>query len=72
MLSTPKRFTDNGPISSGPSVTVKNIITRKSLRQISEILDVKYKIAVRRLGNAESNFKYIQTGSILCSVILKR
>ena len=39
--STPEGFTDNSTMLTGPSMTVKNTIVRKSLRQFSEVLDAK-------------------------------
>ena len=41
MVSTPERFTDNIPMSPGPSVTVKNPSARTPLRLFTELLYVK-------------------------------
>ena len=40
------------PMSPGPSVNVNNPSARKSLHQFSEVLDVKKKTAICRLGAA--------------------
>ena len=41
MVSNPERFTDNSPISPGPPMMIKNYSARKSLRLLTEVLDVK-------------------------------
>ena len=48
MVSDPEVFTDNSPMSSSQSATVKNPSARKSLRHFSDTLEVKLKTAVRR------------------------
>ena len=53
MVSTTAGFTDNSPISPGPSVKFKKPSARKSLHQFSEVLDVKNKTCVCRLGAAK-------------------
>ena len=52
MISTNEIFTENSPMSPGPYVTVKNPSVRKSLRLFTEVLYVKKKTAVRRVGDA--------------------
>ena len=69
MLSTPEGFTDNSPMLTGPSVTVKNSSARKSLRQLTELLYVKNKTAVRQLCADKSNRKALISGSMLWSSI---
>ena len=51
MFSTPEGFTDNGTISPGFPVTVKNPISNKSLHKFSEVSDVKQKTDIRRLDS---------------------
>ena len=53
LVSNPGIFTNNIPMSPGPSVTVRYPSARKSLRLFTEVLDVKNKSAVRRLGSAK-------------------
>ena len=53
MVSTPEIFTDNSPISTGPTMIVKHFSSRKSLYLFTEVLDVKKKIAVRWVGAAK-------------------
>ena len=50
MVSTSEGFTENRPLSPGPYVTVKNPSARKLLHQFTELLDVKNKTVVHRLG----------------------
>ena len=71
MVSTPERFTNSGPISPGPSMTVINPSARKSLSLFTEVLDVKSKTAVRRVGAAKSKRKSIKEVSVLWSSIPK-
>ena len=71
MVSTPERFTDNSPIPPGPSVTIINPSAAKSLHLFTEVLDVKNKSAVRRVGDPTSNHKAIRAGSMLWSSITK-
>ena len=52
MISTPKGFTENSPMSPEPSAFSKNNGSRKSLGQFTEVLDVKQKTVVRSLGAA--------------------
>ena len=54
MVSTPKGFSDNITIPPGSSVTDKKNSAIKSLHQFTEVLDVKKKTVVRRLGDAKS------------------
>ena len=72
MVSTPDRFTYNSPMSSVPSVPVKQPNAIKSLHHFSETLDIKPKTAVCRLCTAKSNHKEIRTGITLWSSISKR
>ena len=49
MVSTHEGFTDKITMPPFPSVTVKYPSARKSLRQFTEVLDVKQKTAIFRL-----------------------
>ena len=57
LVSTPEGVTNKSPMSPGPSVTVKNTIARKPVRQFTELLDVKNKTAVHWLGDPKSKRK---------------
>ena len=59
-------------MSLGPFVTVKTPSARKSLRIFTEVLDVKKKTDVLRVGAAEPKRKEIISGSVLWSSILNR
>ena len=72
MVSTPKRFTDNSPISPGPPIIDKKCSARKSLHLFTEALDVKNKTTVRRVGDAKSKLKAISSVSMVWSSIQKR
>ena len=72
MVSNPDRFTDNGTLSPGPSVTVINPSARKSLRIFTEVLDFKKNTYVFRVGAAKSKSKATRAGSVLWSSIPKR
>ena len=72
MVSTSEGFTDNSLISYGPSVTVRNPSAKKLLRQFNEVLDVKQKTAVCRLGADKSDHKAIMSVTMLWSSIPKR
>ena len=50
IVSTPEIFTNNSPVSHGPSVNVINPSARTLLRIFTEVLDVKKITAVHRLG----------------------
>ena len=50
MVFTPERFTDNSPMSPGPSMTVINPSAIKSLRIFTAVLDIKSKTAILRVG----------------------
>ena len=50
MLSNPEGINGNIPMSPGPYMTFKKTSSRKTLNQFSEVLDVKQKTSVRRLG----------------------
>ena len=52
MFSTPEGCTSNIPMTTNPSVSIKNSSARKSLRKLSETLDVKHKTSVHSLGAA--------------------
>ena len=72
MVSTPKRFTYNSPIPIGTSMIVKKCSAIKSLRLFTEVLDVKKKTPVYRVGDTESKRKAIIVVSMLCSSIKNR
>ena len=69
MVSATEGFTDNSPISSGPSVPVKQPNVMKSHHKFSETLGVKPKIDVLWLCDAKSNLKSIIAFSMLWSNI---
>ena len=69
MVSTPKIFTDNSAMSPGPPIIVKKCSARKSICLFTEVLDVKNKTAVRRVGASKSKRKAIRAGSMLWSSI---
>ena len=71
MFSTPEIFTDNIPMSPGPSVNVRKSSAIKSIRLFTEFLDVKNKTAVQRVGADKSKRKLVISGSILWSSIPK-
>ena len=62
MVSTTERFTDNSPMSPRTPIIVKKCIARESLRLLTEVLDVKKKTAVCRIGAAKSKCKAIIAG----------
>ena len=66
---TPSRFTENSPISPGPSMIFIKPSPRKSLCLFTEVLNVKNKTDVRQVSDAKSKYKSNRAGSILCSVI---
>ena len=72
MFSAFEKFTDNSPMSPGPPIIVKKCSARKSLRLFTEVLDVKKKAAVRRVGAARSKNKATRAGSMSWSRIKKR
>ena len=53
-------------------MTVKTPMARKPLRHFTEVLDVKHKTAICRLGAAKSKRKSIRAGTMLCCSIKKR
>ena len=57
IISTTERFTDNSTISSGPYVTTKKPIARKTFSLFTEVFDIKKKADVRRVGAAKSKRK---------------
>ena len=71
MVSTSEIFTDNSPMSPGPSVTVINTIARKPLFLFTEFLDVKKENSVRWVGASKSRRRSIIGGSMLWSSIPK-
>ena len=60
MVPNPERFTDNSQISPSQSMTVKNPSAQKSLSQILEELDIKYKTAINRLLMQNEKLKAIR------------
>ena len=71
IVYTPEWFTDNRTISSVPCVPLKQPNVRKSLRQFSEILDVKPKTAFHWLYVDKPKRKSIRAFSMLWSSIPK-
>ena len=65
MVSTPEGLTHNSTFSTGLSVPENNPSARKPLHQFYEVLDVKQKTDVFRLGDAKSNNKAITAGNML-------
>ena len=63
MVSTPEGFTDNTTRSPMTPPTLKKPSARKSMCIFTNILDVKKKTAIRRVGAAKSKFKTIKVGS---------
>ena len=72
MVTTPERFTENIPISPGPSVTVKNTIARISLRLFTELFYVKNKTSILRVGADKSKRKAIRSGIMFWQSITNR
>ena len=60
MVSTPEGCTNNSTMTHNPCVSTKKLSARKSLRQFTEILDVKHKSAVQRFGAAKGKCKAIK------------
>ena len=65
MLSTPEIFTDNITMSPGPTTIFKNFSAIKLLLLFTEVLYVKKKTAVHRVGAYKSNSKEIRSGIML-------
>ena len=65
MVSTIQEFTYNSPIPPGPYVTSKKPSARKSLHQLSEVLDVKKKTDTLMLFSDKPNRKAILSGIML-------
>ena len=65
VVSNPERLSDSSPISLGPPMNFKNYSARKPLCLFTEVLDVKKKISVRRVGAHKSNGKAIRGDSML-------
>ena len=72
MVSTPEAFIDKVPISIGPPLIVKKCSARKLLCLFNEVLDVKNKTAIYRVGAAKSSFKVIRLVILLWSSITNR
>ena len=72
MLYTPEVFNDKIPTSYGTYVPVKQTYVSKSLRKISETLDVKPNTTMCILCDAKSKLKVIRAGSMLWYSIPKR
>ena len=64
MVSTPEIFTDNNTRSPITPPTLNKPSARKSLCIFTNILYVKNKTAIRRVGAAKSNFRAIKAGTI--------
>ena len=65
MVSTPEGCTNNIPMTPNPYVSTKNTSAGKSLRQFSDILDVKQMTDVHGLCAAKEKCKKIKTGNFL-------
>ena len=63
MVSTPKGFTENSPISLMTSSPVKKVCARKSLCMFTNVLDVNKKIAYRQVRASKSKRKAIKYGN---------
>ena len=72
MVTITEGFTDNSPMSPGPSVTVKNTSARNSLNKISPVLDVKQKTAIHRMGYSKTKRNAIRTYGMLWYSIHKQ
>ena len=71
MVSTPEELTDNIPMKVAANSTRENPSARKSLHQFHEMLGVKQKTSVHRLGFANEKHKAIKRGKEFCSNICK-
>ena len=60
MVSTPKVFTNNSPISPMTSLPVKKQSAQKSLCMFTNIFDVKNESVYRQVGSAKSKRKAIK------------
>ena len=63
MVSTPEVFTDNTPRSPMTLITFNKPSARKSLCLFTNILDVKKKTSICRVGSAKSKCKAIKAGT---------
>ena len=72
IISIPKVFNDNSPISPSPFVPVKKPSERKYLHQFLDGLYVKQKNAVHRFCAAKSKRKAIRASSMLWASTPKR
>ena len=64
MVSNPEGFTDNSPRYLMTPTPVKKLSARKSLCLFTNILYVKKKNAICRVGAAKSNLKEIKAGTM--------
>ena len=67
MVSTLEEVTDDGPNVPMTSTPVLKTSARKSLCLFTNILNVKKKIAKRRVGAAKSKHRAIKVGNSLCT-----
>ena len=65
MVSTPEVFYDNSPRSPMDPPTLKKPSSRKSLCLFTNILVMKNKTAILRVGAAKSKRKAIKAGTTL-------
>ena len=72
MVYSTERFTDNIPMSPGTPVTLRKPSARKPLYLFTEVLYVKKKTDIRKLGAAKSELKAIIGGIMVWSSIPKR
>ena len=72
VVSTPEGLTYSIQITVGMSVTMKKPSARNYLSPFLELLNIKQKNAVHRMGAAKIKRKAIQTRSLLLSIIHKR
>ena len=71
MFSTTEGLTDNILMSLSADLSIKNPRVRKLIHQFSEILDVKQKNSICRLGTAKSKQNIFRKLYIMCSSISK-
>ena len=71
IVSTTGIFTDNSPISPGPSVTVINPSARKSLCLFNEVLDSRNKTAVLWVGDTNQIVRQ-SDHAVCCGRILQK
>ena len=63
MVSTPEECYDYITMTPNQYESMENSSARKSFRQFSATLDVKYKTGVHRLGADKANHKATRTGN---------